>query len=41
MGGFLFGLPFIFLKQKMNKVDIIWSWNVDAVWGEETMGIQG
>ncbi len=32
MGGLLSGLPFTFLKQKMNKVDIIWSWNADAVW---------
>jgi len=39
VGGLLSRLPFTFLKQKMNKVDIIWSWNVDAVWGEEVIGI--
>jgi hypothetical protein len=32
VGGLLSGLLFTFFKQNMNKVDIIWSWNADAVW---------
>jgi hypothetical protein len=35
VGGLLFGLPFTFLKKKTNKVDIIWSWNPNVVWGKK------
>jgi hypothetical protein len=33
MDGLLYGLPLTFLKEKMNKVDIIWSLNVVVILG--------